>query len=208
MTHTSTPDRPQSHTQSIGPYLDTHAGLRPVDRCAAQIAAVPGARLVPGAWFFQQTSIRAAVTAAGDTRWLPLHEGVIIFASQGSSASSAELTYSQRESVLGQPQALERHSTSSRSGTGDPRHDRRLDVFAPPRVDRRPQPAPPANAGGGATAPRAHLGRDAERTADPCLPYPRPRSGSVRTDAADHRPTADHNPPPPQPGPSYVAGRR
>jgi hypothetical protein len=77
-------------------------------------------------------------------------------------------------------------------------------------VDRRPQPAPPANTrpGGGAIAPLVHPGRDAERTPDPCPRYPRPMPGPVRTDATDHRRSADHDTSPPQPGPSDAAGRR
>ncbi len=185
------------------------AGLRLHEECAALIAGVRDGRLVPRASFFQQKNVRAAI-AQGDPRWLTQHEDVVLFQSSGSSASSAEPTYSQRESVLGQPQALRHHSASNRSGTGDARRVHRLDVFTPPRVDRRPQPAPPANAhpGGGAIAPLAHPGRDAERTPDSCPRYPCPMPGSVRTDATDHRRSADHDTSPPQPGPSDAAGRR
>ena len=184
----------------------TNAGLTVVEECVALIAGVRGGRLIPRASFFQTKNIRTALER-GEPQWLAQHEDVVILRRGLKSASSAEPRYSQRESVVGQPQALGHHSTSSRSGTSDARHDHKLDVFTPPRVDRRRQPAPPANAGGGATEPPAHPGRDAERTPDPCLPYPRPTPGSEPPDATDLRPTANHDAPP-QPGLSDAAGQR
>jgi hypothetical protein len=181
------------------------AGLHLVESCLAPICGIRNGVIVPRGSFFQQQNVRDA-NAAGDPQWLVQHEDVVVLRAPESSASSAEPTYSQRESVLGQPQGLGRHSTSSRSGTGHTRRDRTLDAFPPPRVDRRPQPAPPANPGG-ATAPPAYPGRDAERTPYPCPPYQRPTPGSGRTDATDHRPSADYDTPPP-PGPSDVADRR
>jgi len=183
-----------------------NAGLRLVDRCVALLAGVRHGQLIPRASFFQLRNVRAAL-AMGDPQWLISHEDVIIF-DVGTSASSAEPTYSQCESVLGQPQALGSHSTWSRSRTGDTRRDHTLDAFTPPGVDRCPQPAPPASAGGFATAPQAHPGRDAERTPDPCLPYPRPMPGSGRPDATDQRRSADHDTPRLPADPSDAAGRR
>jgi hypothetical protein len=184
-----------------------NAGLRPHEECVALIAGIRNGRLVPRASFFQQKNVRTAI-AAGDPQWLLQHEDVVIFESRRNSTSSAEPTYAQRESVLGQPQTLGRHSTSSRSVVGDARRDHSLDSFTPPRMDRRPQPAPPANAGGFATAPPAHPGRDAERTPDPCLPHPHPMPVSGRPDATDHRRSADHDTPRPPADPSDTAGRR
>ena len=81
------------------------AGLRLHEECGALIAGVRDGRLVPRASFFQQKNLRAAI-AQGDPQWLTQHEDVLVFQSSGKCASSAEPTYSQRESVLGQPQAL------------------------------------------------------------------------------------------------------
>ncbi|GIF74102.1 hypothetical protein Asi02nite_36200 [Asanoa siamensis] len=80
----------------------------------------------------------------------------------------------------------------------------RLDHSTPLRMDRRPQPAPRANAGGSATGHPAHPGRDAERTPDPCPPYLRPTPGSGTN---DNRPFADPDATP-QAGPSDAAGQR
>jgi len=183
------------------------AGLELVEECIALICGVRNGVIIPRASFFQQKNVRDAI-AAGDPQWLLQHEDVLVLTAPLNSAGSAELMYSQGEPVPGQPQALGPHSTSSQSGTSDARRDRTLDVSTPPRVDRRPQPAPPANAGGSATAPPAHPGRDAERTPDPCPHYPRPMPGSVRTDATDHRRSADHDTSRPSAEPSDAAGRR
>ncbi|WFE42537.1 DNA methyltransferase [Micromonospora sp. WMMD998] len=175
-----------------------NAGLELVEECIALICGVRDGVIIPRASFFQQKNTRDAI-AAGDPQWLVQHEDVLILKAPLIPESSAEAA-SRRESVLGQPHALGCHSTSPRPVTGDARRDHRLDAFTPPRVDRRPQPVPPANAGG-TTAPPAHPGRDAERTSDPCRP-----PGSVRPDATDHRRSTDNDRAIRQPGPS--AGRR
>ena len=180
-----------------------NAGLALVEECIALICGVRDGMIVPRASFFQQKNIRDAI-AAGDPQWLLQHEDVLLFQ---MSAGSAEPRFPQRGSVSGWPQALGRGSASSRSGSSDAGRNHRLDAFTPPRMDRRPQPAPPENAGRGATAPPARLGRDAERTPDPCQPDPRPTPGSAPADATDHRPSADHDAPP-QAGPSDAAGRQ
>ncbi|MEV0396483.1 TRM11 family SAM-dependent methyltransferase [Polymorphospora rubra] len=182
-----------------------NAGLELVEECIALICGVRDGVIIPRASFFQQKNIRDAI-ATGDPQWLVQHEDVVVLRAPLRSASSAEPKCSQGESVSGQPHTLGHDSTSSRPGTGDTHGDRTLDVFTPPRVDRRPRPAAPANAGL-ATASPAQPGRDAERTPDPCLPYPCPIPGSVRSDATDHPPSAGHNTPP-QPAPSVAAGRR
>ncbi|MDI5937669.1 MULTISPECIES: TRM11 family methyltransferase [unclassified Micromonospora] len=183
-----------------------NAGLELVEECIALICGVRDGMIVPRASFFQQKNIRDAI-ATGDPQWLVQHEDVLILKAPLISESSAEPTYSRRESVLGQPHALGHHSTSPRPVTDDTRRDHRLDAFTPPRVDRRPQPVPPADADG-TTAPPAHPGRDAERTSDPCRSYPRPLPRSVRPDATDHRRSADNDRATRQPGPSDAAGRR
>ncbi|WP_029723855.1 TRM11 family SAM-dependent methyltransferase [Salinispora cortesiana] len=183
-----------------------NAGLELVEECIALICGVRDGVIIPRASFFQQKNVRDAI-ATGDPQWLVQHEDVVILRAPLISASSAEPTYSRRESVLGQPHALGHHSTSLQPVTGDARRDHRLDAFTPPRVDRRPQPVPPANAGG-TTAPPAQPGRDAERTSDPCLPCPRPIPGSVRPNATDHRRSTDNDRATRQPGPSDAAGHR
>lgn len=182
------------------------AGLHLVETCLAPICGIRNGVIVPRGSFFQQQNVRDA-NAAGDPQWLVQHEDAVVFRAPGDSAGSAEPSYSQREPVSGQPHALRHRSTSSRSGSGDARRDHRLDAFTPPRVDRRPQPAPPENVGRGAAAPPAYLGRDAERTHDPCPRYPRPMPGSVPAGATDRRPSADPDTPP-QPGPCDAVGRR
>jgi hypothetical protein len=172
------------------------AGLELVEECVALMAGVRDGVLVPGASFFQQMNVRDAI-ADGDPQWIPQHEDVIILRLP-----------SPRELVLDQPQALWHHSVSSRSGACDARRAHRLDASTPPRVDRRPHLAPPANAhpGGGAIAPPAHPGRDVERTPDPCPRHPHSTLGSVPAITTDHQRPADRTPP--QPGPSDAASWR
>src|SRR5947209_5375173 len=117
-----------------------NAGLRLHEECVALIAGIRDGRLIPRASFFQQKNVRSAI-AAGDPQWLTQHEDVVLFQSCAST-SSAEPGYSQRESAPGQPQALGHHSASNQPGTSDARPVHRLDVLAPPRMDRCPQPAP------------------------------------------------------------------
>jgi tRNA G10 N-methylase Trm11 len=64
----------------------TNAGLHLVDRCAALIAGIRDARLIPHASFFQLKNVRTA-NAAGDPQWLLQHEDVLIF---GLDAATAE----------------------------------------------------------------------------------------------------------------------
>lgn len=183
------------------------AGLELVEECVALMAGVRDGVLVPRASFFQQKNVGDAI-ADGDPQWLVQHEDVIVFRRGQKSASSVEPKYAQRE--LDQPQALRHHSASSRSDTGGAGRAHSLDVSTAARVDRRPQPAPPASAhpGGGVIAPPARLGWDAERTPDPCPRHPHPTLGSVPADTGDRQRSGDHDTSPPQPYSSDAAGQR
>jgi hypothetical protein len=185
------------------------AGLELVEECVALMAGVRDGVLVPRASFFQQKNVGDAI-ADGDPQWLVQHEDVIVLRRGQKSASSAEPKYARRELVLEQPQDLRHHSASSWSDTGDAGRAHSLDVSSQARVDRRPQPVPPANAhpGGGTNTPPAHLGRDAERTPDPCPRHPHPMPGSVPADTADRQRSADHHTSPPQHRSSDAAGHR
>jgi hypothetical protein len=163
------------------------AGFELAEECIALICGVRDGVIVPRASFFQQKNVRDAI-AAGDPQWLIQHEDVRVLQAH-------------------EPQSARRGSVSSGSAPGGAPSGTGLDASTPPRVDRRPQPAPPEIAGGHATAPPANLGRDAERTPDPCPPYPHPTPASGRTDATGHRPSADHDTPPPPPCSSDAAGR-
>lgn len=125
-----------------------------------------------------------------------------------ATEEAAERPGNSGDVVPSQPTALDRRSASSASGPGCARRDHRLDAFTPPRVDRRPQPAPPADANGDAAETPAHQVRDAERTADPCPRYPHSEPESVPTDATGHRRSADRDTAARRPGPSDAAGRR
>lgn len=72
------------------------AGLHPVERCVALLAAVRDGRLVSRASFFQTHLVRKA-RAAGVPMQLVAHEDVIILAADGISSSSGELKHSRQE---------------------------------------------------------------------------------------------------------------
>ncbi len=185
------------------------AGLELVEECVALMAGVRNGVLVPRASFFQIKNVGDAI-AAGDPQWIPQHEDVLILQAPLKSASPAEPQSALRQLELDQPQAPRHHSTSSRSDTRGAGRAHSLELSTPTRVDRRPQPAPPANAhpGGGAIAPPARQGRDAERTPDPCPRHPHPMSGSVPAETADRQRSADHDTSPPQPFSTDAAGQR
>jgi hypothetical protein len=154
------------------------AGLELVEECVALMAGVRNGVLVPRASFFQQKNVRAAI-AAGDPQWLTQHEDVII------------LRLGQSPSTRHDSARIERPATITHTS-------HRLDAFTPNSVDRRAHPAHPAitdSGDGSATDSRPHLGRDVERTPDPCPPYSRPITGSVRPDNTAHRRPDDHDRP-------------
>jgi modification methylase len=65
------------------------AGLTPVDRCVALLAAVRDGQLVARPSFFQLQAVRKA-RAAGTPMHLIAHEDVLVFTKPASSASSGE----------------------------------------------------------------------------------------------------------------------
>jgi hypothetical protein len=73
------------------------AGLTPVDRCVALLAAVRDGGLVARPSFFQLQAVRKA-RAAGTPMHLIAHEDVLVFANGRTSASSAEPACCQGES--------------------------------------------------------------------------------------------------------------
>ena len=146
------------------------AGLDLVEECVALMAGVRNGVLVPRASFFQQKNVGDAI-ADGDPQWLVQHEDVVVLRLSPSP---------EQDSVRSGP-------TSSAAV-----HDsHRLDPFIATHVDRRPYPARRANAnpGGSATDTWFQPNRDAERTADPCLPYSHPNPGSVQLDTTNQWPT-------------------
>jgi hypothetical protein len=150
------------------------AGLELVEECVALMAGVRNGVLVPRASFFQMKNVRDAINA-GDPQWLTQHEDVII------------LRLRQSQSTRHDSARIELPPTITHAS-------HRLDAFTPDSVDRRAHPAHPANTDsgdGGATDPRSHPGRDVERTPDPCPPYSRPTTGSVRPDITAYRRPAD-----------------
>ncbi|MGA5305935.1 TRM11 family SAM-dependent methyltransferase [Nucisporomicrobium flavum] len=162
------------------------AGLELVEECVALMAGVRDGLLVPRASFFQQKNVRDAI-ADGDPQWLVQHEDVLVLR------------------LSADPQHDSAPSAASPAGG---RTDR-LDPFIGSRMDRRAHPAQPTDArpDGRATDPRSHPGRDAERTAIPCLPSSCPTPGSARPDTVHRWPT-DPERPRPQTGASDTAGRR
>jgi hypothetical protein len=146
------------------------AGLELIEECVALMAGIRNGVLVPRASFFQQKNVRDAI-AAGDPQWIPQHEDVII------------LRRGQSQSTRHDSARVELPPTITHASHG-------LDAFTPDSVDRRAHPAHPAitdSGDGSATDPRPHPGRDVERTPDPCPPYSRPTTGSVRPDTTAHR---------------------
>ena len=73
------------------------AGLTPIERCVALLAAVRDDRLIARPSFFQLQAARKARTA-GTPMHLIAHEDVLVFARLGKSVSSGEPKRSQRES--------------------------------------------------------------------------------------------------------------
>jgi hypothetical protein len=147
-----------------------NAGLELVEECIALICGVRDGVIIPRASFFQQKNIGDAI-ASGDPQWLVQHEDVAVL----------------RAPLTSTPPDVE--SPSARTTA----HADRLDAFAPHRVDRRAQAAPPGNAnpGGSAIDPRSRPDRDGERTSDPCPPYPHPTPGNDRPDPTTHRRSGD-----------------
>jgi hypothetical protein len=165
------------------------AGLRLHEECGALIAGVRDGRLVPRASFFQQKNVRTAI-ASGDPQWLTQHEDVVVF-----QAGASESQTGRRD--------------PARSAAHPAQADQ-LDPFTPSGMDRRAHPVHRTDAhrpDGSATDPRSHPDREAERTTDPCPPYPRPTPGSVRPDTAHRWPT-DPNGPRPSAGSPATAGQR
>ncbi|GGQ43011.1 hypothetical protein GCM10010166_09060 [Couchioplanes caeruleus subsp. azureus] len=157
-----------------------------VEECIALMAGIRNGLLVPRASFFQIKNVGDAI-AAGDPQWLTQHEDVIILR-------------------LGQPQ-----DSADTEPVGVNAHtDHWLDAFTPARVDRRAHPAHPGHANPGRSAPdtRPYPGRDTERTADPCPPYPHPIAGAVRPDTTTHRRHTDPDGPCPPTGTPDTAGSR
>jgi hypothetical protein len=72
------------------------AGLTPVDRCVALLAAVRDGHLVARPSFFQLQQVRRA-RAAGIPMHLIAHEDVLVFVKNQTSASSHDLKGSQQE---------------------------------------------------------------------------------------------------------------
>jgi hypothetical protein len=70
------------------------AGLTPIERCVALLAAVRGGRLLPRPSFFQLQQVRKA-RPAGLPMHLIAHADVIIFVRRGTSGSSREPKWSQ-----------------------------------------------------------------------------------------------------------------
>ncbi|WP_433530247.1 TRM11 family SAM-dependent methyltransferase [Micromonospora sp. CA-263727] len=164
-----------------------NAGLELVEECIALICGVRDGVIIPRASFFQQKNVRDAITA-GDPQWLVQHEDVVIFKAP--------------------PQDPRRASTVSGCAPATAHTGRRLDVFTPAHVDRRPHAhAVNASPDGRATGTRSKPDRDVERTPDPCPSSSPPIPGDVRSDTAARRPTAPTKPHP-QDGSPATAGRR
>ncbi|WP_438361900.1 TRM11 family SAM-dependent methyltransferase [Micromonospora sicca] len=89
------------------------AGLTPVDRCVALLAAVRGGHLVARPSFFQLQQVRRACTA-GTPMHLIAHEDVLVFAKTQKSASSAEPKCSRCES--GCPEGTSCHADTGVQG--------------------------------------------------------------------------------------------
>ncbi|MFV2099456.1 TRM11 family SAM-dependent methyltransferase [Micromonospora sp. LOL_024] len=166
-----------------------NAGLELVEECIALICGVRNGLIIPRASFFQQKNTRDAI-ATGDPQWLVQHEDVVIFKASTS-------------------QDARRDSAASGFAPATAHTGRRLDVFTPARVDRRPHAhAVNASPSGSATGTRSEPDRDVERTPDSCPPSSHPILGDVRPDTtAARRPTAPAKPHP-QDGSSTTAGRR
>lgn len=163
------------------------AGLELVEECVALMAGVRNDVLVPRASFFQIKNVSAAIDS-GDPQWLVQHEDVVVLR-------------------LGQGPNTRYDSARSGSAPAIAHTGHGLDPSTPARVDRHARPAHAANAhpsGGSAIDPRPDPGRDVERTADPCPPYPHPTPGNAQPDTI---PT-DHDVPRPQAGSFDTAGRR
>jgi len=73
-----------------------NAGLQPMERCVALLAAVRGDRLVPRHSFFQLAVLRKS-RARGIPVHLIAHEDILVFQRSGKSPSSGEPKCSQRE---------------------------------------------------------------------------------------------------------------
>lgn len=169
-----------------------NSGLHLVDRCAALIAGVRNGKLVPRASFFQIKNLRAALTE-GDPQWLVSHEDVLVFAVSdvvprpvGTESGGGIPDASDAKPAsfpVGQVRASRQCASQSSPRPVVAYADHWLDSSAPARVDRRPQPAYPANAHpGSATDPRS-IGRELGRTPNSCPSYPRPVPGSTSPDA-------------------------
>ncbi|MDZ5446742.1 DNA methyltransferase [Micromonospora sp. 4G57] len=89
------------------------AGLTPVDRCVALLAAVRDGHLVARPSFFQLQQVRRARTA-GTPMHLIAHEDVLVFAKTQKSASSAEPKCSHGES--GCPEGTSCHADTGVHG--------------------------------------------------------------------------------------------
>jgi hypothetical protein len=160
------------------------AGLEVVEECVALMAGVRDGVLVPRASFFQQKNVGDAITA-GDPQWLVQHEDVIVL------------------KLAGSPNTLPDSGLRTTAYTTD-----RLDPSTPTHMDRRPNPARPANTAtsGSATDTRPHTDRAAERTTDPCPPNARSTPGSVLPGPTRRR-LADPDGSHPPTGSSATAGQ-
>lgn len=180
------------------------AGLELVEECVALIAGVRHGRAVDHASFFQRKNVRNAA-ANGDPQWLTQHEDVLILTAP--SRPNTGITTARDSEPIGRASgvthALEVASGSAFPGSATTHAEHGLDLSAPPGMDRRPQPAPPATThpSRDATAHRPDPGREAERTA-PCPPYSHATPASVQTAATGHYAPRPHT------GASAPAGRR
>ncbi len=149
----------------------TNAGLHLVDECIALMAGVRDGVLIPRASFFQLKNIRDGI-ANGDPQWLVQHEDVLVL---------------RRDLDVPGQAAPSLQPAAARAVTpADPAASYGLDPFTPPGVHGPGHPANPYP-DGSATGPRPNLGREGERTSDPCTPHRHTRPASVTTTAPDQR---------------------